>query len=236
MSSVIVWDIETIPDFKAYARANSIEESSEAEIVKLMGKKFPKHPYHSIVCIGAVIAEKINDIWEVQEISAPHIGEKSEKEVIEEFLHKIDDYEPQLVTYNGSSFDFPVLRYRTMLHELPAPGLFNRPYFNRYSEDSLDLCDALSSFGSSTKMKLDEICKIMGLEGKPSDIDGSQVYEYFQAGKIKEISEYCKSDVINTYRLWLRYELFRGKLTDASFLHSENNLLRFQQSLNISER
>lgn len=221
MSSVIVWDIETIPDVKAFARANSIQEGSDDEISKLMGKKFPKHPYHSIVCIGAVIAENINGVWEVKEISAPHIGEKPEKEIIEEFLEKIDDYEPQLVTYNGSSFDFPVLRYRTMLHKLPAPGLFNRPYFNRYSEDSLDLCDALSSFGSSTKMKLDEICKIMGLEGKPSNIDGSQVYEYYQAGKIAEIAEYCKSDVINTYRLWLRYELFKGNLEVEAFNQSD---------------
>lgn len=231
MSSVLVWDIETIPDLDAYARATSLPGAQEEEIRQAIGKKFPKPPYHSIVCIGAVIAENVEGLWEVKEISAPHIGEQSEKEIIDEFLEKIDDYEPQLVTYNGSSFDFPVLRYRAMIHKLSAPGLFNRPYFNRYSEDSIDLCDALSSFGSSTKMKLDEICKIMGLDGKPSDIDGSQVLDYYKAGKITEISEYCKSDVINTYRLWLRHELFRDKLTVASFHKSENNLVEFKRSL-----
>ena len=229
MSSVIVWDIETVPDHDAYARANSLHGADEEEIRQAIGKKFPKPPYHSIVCIGAVIAEKVEDTWEVREISAPNIGEKSEKEIIESFLQKIDDYEPKLVAYNGSSFDFPVLRYRTMINKLSAPALFNRPYFNRYSEDSIDLCDALSSFGSSTKMKLDEICKIMELEGKPSDIDGSQVMDYYQAGKLDEISEYCKSDVINTYRLWLRHELFRGKLSNETFNKSENNLIEFLQ-------
>ena len=33
---------------------------------------------------------------------------------------------------------------------------------------------------------------------------------YFREGKIQEIAAYCEGDVIHTYRLWLRYELFRG--------------------------
>lgn len=211
--SVIVWDIETIPDTEGYARANGLVGHSEEEIRAKMGAKFPKPPYHKIVCIGSVIAEQVNGIWEVLSVDAPHIGQKSEREIIKEFLDKIEELEPQLVTYNGSSFDFPVLRYRAMHHQLEAPGLFARPYFNRYTNDALDLCDALSSFGASTKMKLDEICKFLGFQGKPDGIDGSHVDEYFRAGKIQEIADYCKSDVVNTYRLWLRWELFRGTLS-----------------------
>ena len=56
----------------------------------------------------------------------------------------------------------------------------------------------------------------MGLEGKPDGIDGSQVEAYCNAGRIQEIADYCQSDVINTYRLWLRYELFRGRLDQKS--------------------
>ena len=51
--------------------------------------------------------------------------------------------------------------------------------------------------------------------------------KYFRDGHIREIADYCKSDVINTYRVWLRYELFRGKLTDAAFQASESNLAEF---------
>jgi len=51
---------------------------------------------------------------------------------------------PQLVTFNGSSFDLPVLRYRAMMHKVSAPGLLERPYFHRYAEDAVDLCDVLS--------------------------------------------------------------------------------------------
>ena len=45
--------------------------------------------------------------------------------------------------------------------------------------------------------------------------------------KIKEIAEYCESDVVNTYRMWLRYELFRGRLTEAANQASELNLVDF---------
>ena len=48
--------------------------------------------------------------------------------------------------------------------------------------------------------------KIMGLPGKPEGIDGSEVERYFLEGAIKEIAEYCEVDVVNTYRIWLRYE------------------------------
>ena len=63
--------------------------------------------------------------------------------------------------------------------------------------------------------------------GKPDDISGAEVEKYFRDGHIREIADYCRNDVINTYRLWLRYELFRGKLTDAAFHTSEANLSEF---------
>jgi hypothetical protein len=36
-----------------------------------------------------------------------------------------------------------------------------------------------------------------------------------------------ESDVLNTYRVWLRHELFRGRLSDAEFKASETNLAEF---------
>ena len=50
---------------------------------------------------------------------------------------------------------------------------------------------------------------------------------YYRDGRIREIADYCESDVVNTYQLWLRHELFRGKLTDAAFQASEMNLAEF---------
>ena len=76
------------------------------------------------------------------------IGERSEREIISAFVNRIADLAPQLVTFNGAAFDLPVLRYRAMVCGVAAPGLAARPYFNRYSEDAIDLCDVLSSFSS----------------------------------------------------------------------------------------
>ena len=38
------------------------------------------------------------------------------------------------------------------------------------------------------------------------------------------IFDYCGIDVLNTYRVWLRYELFRDRLTPVQFAESEANL------------
>ena len=139
---------------------------------------------------------------------------------------------PQLVTFNGSSFDLPVLRYRAMTHKVSAPGLAARPYFNRYTDDAVDLCDVLSSFASTAKASLHELCRVMGFPGKPQGMDGGEVEKYYRDGRIKEIAQYCESDVINTYRVWLRHELFRGKLTTQSYEASEANLQKFLEGRN----
>ncbi len=114
-----------------------------------------------------------------------------------------------------------------MINEVSAPGLLARPYFNRYSDDALDLCDVLSSFSAQGKATLNELSKIMGLPGKPDGIDGGEWHRYFRDGKIKEIADYCETDIVNTYRVWLRYELFRGRLNPSDYTASEQGLAEF---------
>jgi predicted PolB exonuclease-like 3'-5' exonuclease len=226
-STVIIWDLETVPDLLGFAAANDLVGKTDAEIREGLGNKFPKHIYHSILCIGALVAYRGDDHWIVDALGAPHIGERTEKQLITAFCDKIAELTPQLVTFNGNSFDLPVLRYRAMINEVSAPGLSARPYFNRYTEDALDLCDVLSSFAPHTKASLNELSKIMGMPGKPDNIDGSEVEKYFLEGKIKEIADYCETDVVNTYRVWLRYELFRGRLDEVGFKTSEQILVEF---------
>jgi predicted PolB exonuclease-like 3'-5' exonuclease len=67
----------------------------------------------------------------------------------------------------------------------------------------------------------------MGLPGKPDGMTGAKVEKYYRDGHVREIAEYCESDVLNTYRVWLRYELFRGRLLDAEIQGSEANLVEF---------
>jgi predicted PolB exonuclease-like 3'-5' exonuclease len=227
MASIIVWDIETVPDLKGYAAANGHDGRGDDEIRAAMGDKFPKHIYHSIICIGALIAHQDAGQWTIDALGAPHVGERSEKALISSFVDRIAELSPQLVTFNGSSFDLPVLRYRAMVHGVAAPGLSSRPYFNRYSEDAVDLCDVLSSFSPQGKVTLHELCRVTGLAGKPDGISGGEVEKFYLDGRIREIAEYCESDVVNTYRVWLRYELFRGRLSAKHFQASETNLVNF---------
>ena len=227
MSYVIVWDIETIPDLKGFAAANGHDGKSDDDIRAAMGDDFPKHIYHSILCIGALVAHRDGEHWQVDALGAPHIADRTEKDLIIGFVARIAELTPQLVTFSGSSFDLPVLRYRAMINGVSAPGLSARPYFHRYTEDAIDLCDALSSFNPKGKAKLHELCRVMDLPGKPNGMDGSQVEQYFRDGRVKEIAEYCESDVVNTYRVWLRYELFRGRLSEQDFHTSETHLSGF---------
>jgi 3'-5' exonuclease len=228
--SVIVWDLETVPDLAGFAAANDLVGKSDADIRGELGNKFPKHIYHTIVCIGALVAYRESDHWAVDALGAPHIGERTEKQLIATFCDKIAELKPQLVTFNGNSFDLPVLRYRAMIHGVSAPGLAARLYFNRYTEDAVDLCDILSSFAPHSKASLNELSKIMGMPGKPEGIDGNEVERYFLEGRIKEIADYCETDVVNTYRVWLRYELFRGTLSQDVFEASERKLADFARA------
>lgn len=225
-ASVIAWDIETIPDLKGFAVANGHDGKSDEEIRAAIGDKFPKHIYHSLVCIGALVAhQEYAGSWVIDALGAPNLSERSEKELISSFVDRIAELTPQLVTFNGSSFD--LLRYRAMVNGVSAPGLAMRPYFNRYTEDAVDLCDVLSSFSPQAKATLHELCRVMGLPGKPNGVSGAGVEKYYRDGRIREISDYCETDVVNTYRIWLRYELFRGRLTEATFQASEANFVEF---------
>jgi 3'-5' exonuclease len=75
---LIAWDIETVPDLSAVARAHDLEEHDIAAARAVLGEKFPKHPWHQIVCIGALIAARSAEGWQVLSLGAPHVGARSE--------------------------------------------------------------------------------------------------------------------------------------------------------------
>ena len=225
--TVVVWDLETVPDLAAAARMLDLGAAPEAKVREALGSAFPKHPLHKIVCIGALVASRQSEGWRIDALGAPHIGERTEAKLISDFIEKIGELLPQLITFNGHSFDLPVLRYRAMVNRVSAGGLQVRQYFHRYTDHALDLCDALGSYMPGAKVKLDEVSKILGLTGKPEGIDGSRVEEMVLAGQIEEVARYCESDVLNTYRVWLVYELFRGSITAKELEWSEMQIRDF---------
>ena len=137
---ILVWDLETVPDLPCVARVHGFDEDDHGACREALGDKFPKLPFHKIACIGALIAERREGVWTVLSLGAPHIAERTEAEMIQSFVDRIGEFRPQMITFNGSSFDLPVLRYRAMINRVSAPGLECRRYWYRYTDDCLDLC------------------------------------------------------------------------------------------------
>ena len=109
---VLVWDLETVPDLPCVARVHGFAEDDHGACREALGEKFPKLPFHKIACIGALMAERRDGVWTVLSLGAPHIGERSEAEMIQAVVYRIAEFRSQMVTFNGSSFDLLVLRYR----------------------------------------------------------------------------------------------------------------------------
>ena len=109
--SVIIWDLETVPDLRAAARMAGIDEEETETARESMGSGFPKPPLHSIACIGALVARHEAEGWRVSALGAPHTGERPEPELIQSFVDRIEQLRPQLVNRlvdKARSMGFPV--------------------------------------------------------------------------------------------------------------------------------
>ena len=244
MTNYVVFDLETVPDLSIARRILNLNADVPDEKVRgAIGEKyarpdqdpqqaFVKPPLHRIVCIGAVYAERDDEgPFGVRSIGARHVGEKDEAQLIGDFVANLprDDAGrgPVLVSFNGGSFDLPVLRYRALAHGIPVPGLFrggSRDYWYRFSWDHIDLCDMLSGFGASSRPSLNEMAALLGVPSKLDGMEGSQVQAFVQAGRLDDVASYCLSDVITTFRLLLRFALVRGELDQRHHSQSEESL------------
>ncbi len=223
---ICIFDCETIPDVWLVKSQFDIKESDLSDLelsnkaFKIQeeesGNSFLPIPFHKVVAICAVIAD---DFGRFEKVSC--IDGKDEKELIANFLNFINKKNPKLVSFNGRIFDMPMLLVRAMKYKLSVPAFFeveNRVlgkskwdnYRYRYSDRfHVDLMDHIGEFGAVRGLKLDLLCSMMGIPGK-YDIHGDQVVELYYNDKLQKINEYCQSDVLNTYWLYLRYELLKG--------------------------
>jgi predicted PolB exonuclease-like 3'-5' exonuclease len=76
--------------------------------------------------------------------------------------------------------------------------------------------DVLSGFQGRGRVGLDKIAQLLGLPGKLG-MTGEGVWEAHLDGRIEAIRHYCEIDVINTYLVYLRFELMRGRLTHDEY-------------------
>lgn len=189
------------------------------------GSEFLPVCFHRVVSISAVMADGFGRFLRVSTLEG-----ESERDKIAKFLTFIEDFNPRLVSFNGRGFDLPMIMARAMCYDLSAAAYFEtndrdnnkskwENYRSRYDgRFHLDLLDHISDFGAVRGLKLDHICASMGLPGK-YDVHGDQVLQLYYAGEQTKIDEYCRSDVLNTYWLFLKYELLRGKITKDDYLN-----------------
>jgi len=145
----------------------------------------------------------------------------SEEALARDFWARAEHFTGCLVTFNGRRFDLPVLELAALRYGISAPSHFGERADStrgRYcNERHLDLCDYLTNFGATGALRggLDLLLKMIGLPGKVG-VDGSQVQEFYEQGRLDEVHRYCRSDVIQTYFLFLRVELMRGRIDEVA--------------------
>ncbi len=230
MTPILVFDIETIPDADGLRRLWDLgPEVSEAGVVDLASQRrrqatgsdfLPAH-VQRVVAISCVL--RSNDGIRAWSLGSP---QDSEAQLIQRFFDGIEKYTPQLVSWNGSGFDLPVLHYRALVHGVAGccywdTGDGNKDfkwnnYLSRFHARHTDLMDVLAGYQARAWAPLDEIAQLLGLPGKLG-MDGSQVYDAFKRGEIGAIRDYCETDVANTYLIYLRLQLIRGALEPPAY-------------------
>lgn len=126
---------------------------------------------------------------------------------------------PTLVTFNGRGYDLPVLELAAFRFGIPLPDWFNtqapayEQFRNRYNRTShLDLMDLFSNFGATRLTGgLNLLANLIGKPGK-TGVDGSQVQDLYDAGRAREVNDYCRCDVLDTYFVFLRSRVLTGQL------------------------
>ena len=225
--NILVFDIETVPDTESGAKILDLKNLSDKDIIKAMehtqlqknGSIFQPLHLHKIVTISVLYKNN-------EKLSLLSLGDEDSEEgdLLNLFFSAIDKYQPQLVSWNGKGFDSPVIHYRALIHGVSSIKYWDKGdddrefkwnnYLNRYHDRHLDLMDVMS--GYKKPASLTDIAQLIGAPGKYG-IDGSKVTDYYLENDIKKIRDYCETDVLNTYLVFLRYQLISNNITRDSY-------------------
>lgn len=225
--SYLIFDIETVADGALVSKIRYPGENlgpeeaiqrHRAELMEQFGKDILPATFMLPACL--VVAKvgpdfRLLDLVSLDEPKyRPHL-------IVKNFWQGWKRYnKPVLVTFNGRGYDLPVLEFAAYRYGLSVPEWFNigAPSYeqsrNRYNVSShLDLYDLFSNYGAvRVSGGLNLMANIIGKPGK-SGIDGSQVQDFYNAGRTQEIADYCRCDVLDTYFVFLRSRVMLGRLS-----------------------
>jgi 3'-5' exonuclease len=221
--NTLVFDIETVPDVEFGRRYLALDGLDDEDVAQAMfalrrertGSEFlPLHQQRIVAISCAMRSREGFRLWTLGDADA------GEAELVARFFDGIERYSPELVTWNGSGFDLPVLHYRALRHGVAAPRYWEvgdadrefryNNYLGRFHWRHIDLMDVLAGYQFRGVAKLDEIAMLLGFPGKLG-MSGDRVWEAWRAGRLAAIRDYCETDVLNTWLVFLRFEQFRGK-------------------------
>ena len=235
--NLFAFDIETIPDIEFGRRMWNLENLSDEDVGNAMffehkqktESEFLPLNQHRIVAIS--VALRVNQTFKVWSLGEE---DSNEAELVQRFFDGIEKYVPNLLSWNGSGFDLPVLHYRALKHKVQAPRYWDtgtvdnnfryNNYLSRFHSRHIDLMDVLSGYQLKGRASLDQIASMLGFPGKLG-MSGDKVWSCWLNNGIKKIRNYCETDVLNTYLVFLRFEYLRGNL-DQSGLKEEFELVR----------
>ena len=225
INQVFAFDIETVPDVEFGRRLHGLEGLTDKQVGYVMqtrqreltGSEFLSLEQQRIVAIS--IAMRTREGFKVWSLGEP---DSSEEELVRRFFDGIERLSPTLVSWNGAGFDLPVLHYRALRHRVQAHRYWEmgeedqsfrwNNYISRFHWRHVDLMDVLAGFQGRGRVGLDKMAQLLGFPGKLG-MSGGDVWEAHLAGRSEDIRNYCETDVVNTYLIYLRFELMRGRLT-----------------------
>ncbi len=179
----------------------------------------------------------VTDDYVLSSVESLCTGDYSEASLVREFWARAERFAGCLVSFNGRRFDLPVLELQALRYGIAAPAHFAGPNSARarYSDERhLDLMDFITNYGAfQVRGGMNLLLKMIGMPGK-TEMDGSQVQEAFEAGRLAEIHRYCRADVIQTYFLFIRVELMRGRIDQARYRAAHDASAHFLAELESS--
>ena len=223
MLPILAFDIECVPDFDGIRKVHDLPRELDDRLVaewyaqerrSASGNEFAPHYLQRVVAIACALRNENGfRVWSIGEADDP------EPELIRRFFDGIEKLTPQLVSWNGTGFDLPVLQLRGLMHGVSAPRYWDsgdedrdfrfNNYISRYHARHCDLMDILGLYQPRNNSPLDEVAQLAGLPGKIG-LSGGSVWREYLAGGIARIRDYCEADCANTYLLWLRFQRMRG--------------------------
>ena len=113
---------------------------------------------------------------------------------------QLKDRPPFFIGHYVGGFDLKFLFRRAVILGIKPP--FNLPFDGRHGQHFYDTNQAWCGF--QDRISQDNLCKVLGIEGKPGGIDGSKVWDFYKAGDIARIEEYNRDDVKKNRMIYKR--------------------------------